>query len=145
MSDKHSSIVDAATRAARLRQENAEPTAVKAEQWVESEQEEDTPAFSMISADRQRKVMVEFRMLDGNRKARTYSFLVGIDFNPSDGIGMDFSADKETISGRNLAPLFDGLVAQRVAVVREMDDLHADVNLPEAATVVTRIEVKPVE
>lgn len=145
MRDDHNSRADAAKRLAELRQEGAGPPAEQAEEGIIFEPEEDRPAFSMVSADRQRKVMVEFRTKDGNAKARSYSFLAGIDFNPSKGIAMDFSTDKVTITGRNLRPLFDGLVAQRVAVVREMDDLQAEANLPDEATVVLKIEIKPVE
>ena len=114
MSEAFTSKVDAAKRLAELRKEGAE-SADDAEEGIDFELEVETPAFSILSADRQRKVMVEFRMLDGDRKARTYAFLAGIDFNPSKGIVMDFSADAVKISGRNLAPLFDGLVAQRIA------------------------------
>ena len=145
MSDHHSSRVDAAKRLAELRQENAEPAADDAEEGIEFEPVEEKPAFSMVSADRQRKVMVEFRMLAGDSKARTYAFLAGIDYNPDTGIVMDFSADTVTITGRNLGPLMDGLVAQRVAVVREMDELQAEANVPDGETVVLKIEVKPVE
>ena len=145
MSDNFTSKVDAAKRLAELRQEGAEPAAAQVEEGIIFEPEEEKPAYSMVSADRQRKVMVEFRMLDGDRKARTYAFLAGIDFNPSKGIVMDFSADAVTITGRNLRPLLNGLISQRVAVVREMDDLQAEANLPDGETVVLKIEIKPVE
>ena len=144
MSEAFTSKVDAAKRLAELRKEGAE-SADDAEEGIDFELEVETPAFSILSADRQRKVMVEFRMLDGDRKARTYAFLAGIDFNPSKGIVMDFSADAVKISGRNLAPLFDGLVAQRIAIVREMDELQAEASISEDATVVTKIEIKPAE
>lgn len=145
MSAGHNSTIDTARRLAELRQENAEPTAEHVESVAESEPLEERPAFSMVSADRQRKVMVEFRMLVGDVKARAYAFLAGIDYNPSTGIVMDFSADKVTITGRNLRPLLNGLISQRVAVVCEMDDLQAEANLSDGETVVVKIEVKPVE
>jgi hypothetical protein len=142
MSDNYNSKVDAAKRLAELRQESAEPAATRAEEGIEFEGEEDKPAFSMVSADRQRKIMVEFRMLDGNAKALAYSYMVSIDFDPSKGIGMDFSGYTVAISGRKLRPLFEGLVAQRIAVVREMDELQAEANLPDGSTVVLKIEIK---
>jgi hypothetical protein len=98
-------------------------------------------AYSVVSADRQHKLMVVFRFKDGNAKALAYSYLVGIDFDPSEGIVLDFSAYEVRVSGRNLAPLFAGLVAQRVAVVQEQDDLQAEATLPKDATVVTGIVV----
>jgi hypothetical protein len=145
MNERTTPMVDAARRAAQLRQEAAGAAVAGAEDDPQFEPDIETEAYSMISADRQRKIMVEFRMLDGNRKARAYSYLVGIDFNPSEGIIADFSGETVAISGRNLLPLLDGLVSQRIAVVREMDELHAEANLPKDATVVTKIEIKPVE
>jgi hypothetical protein len=145
MSNHHNSTVDSARRLAELRQENAEPTAETAEEGINVESMEEQPAFSMVSADRMRKVMVEFRMLKGDVKARPYAFLAGIDYNPDTGIVVDFSADKVTITGRNLRPLLSGLISQRVAVVREMDDMQAEANVPDGETVVLKIEVKPVE
>lgn len=101
--------------------------------------QEDDPAFSILSADRQQKVMLELRFKNGNAKALAYSYLVGMDFDPSKEIVMDFSAYEVRIKGRNLAPLFAGLVAQRVAVVQERDDLQAEASLEKDATVVTAI------
>jgi hypothetical protein len=145
MNDHHSSKIDAAKRLAELRQENAEPTAETAHAGIDFEAVEERPAFSILSADRQRKVMVEFRWKQGNAKALAYSYLVALDFDPSEGIAGDFSGYTVKIAGRNLRPLFEGLVAQRVAVVREMDDLQAEANVEDGETVVLKIEVKEVE
>ena len=89
--------------------------------------------------------MVEFRLLNGNAKALAYSYLVALDMDPSVGIRMDFSGYTVAITGRNLRPLFDGLCAQRVAVVREMDALQAEATAAPGAAIVTGIEIKPVE
>ena len=88
--------------------------------------------------------MVTFRLLGGNAKALAYSYMVAADFDPSEGIKLDFSGYTVQITGRNLRPVFDGLVAQRVAVVREMDALQADANLGDKATVVTGIKITEV-
>ena len=145
MTGDRTSMVDSARRLAELRQDPAELAATEAGEEAEFEPEQDYGAFTLVSADRQRKVAVEFRMLNGDRKSRTYAFLAGIDYNPSTGIVMDFSADKVTITGRNLGSLMDGLVPQRVGVVREMDDLQAEANLPDDAIVITKIEIKSVD
>jgi hypothetical protein len=145
MNERHTPMVDAARHAAQLRQEAAAPAADDAGEGAELEREADYPAYSILSADRQRKVMVEFRRKNGNAKALAYSYLVALDFDPSEGIAMDFSGYTVKIAGRNLRPLFEGVVAQRVAVVREMDELQAEANLPQDATVVTKIEIKPVD
>ncbi|HEX3146675.1 MAG TPA: hypothetical protein VHR66_01150 [Gemmataceae bacterium] len=131
---------DPATRLADLRGEGKN-NAADDEDIVEAEPDSDTEAFSVISADRQQKLMVEFRFKDGNAKARAYSYCVGIDYNPSEGIKLDFGEQEVKLYGRNLESLFAGLVSQRVAVVREMDRLHAEATVPEKETVVTRIEM----
>jgi len=102
---------------------------------------ESPEAFSILSADRQQKVMVEFRFKDGNARALAYSYLVSLAFDPSNGIGMDFSGYEVQVAGRNLERLFTGLVSQRVAVVREMDPLHAAGSADEDSTVVTHIAI----
>jgi hypothetical protein len=144
MNERNTPMVDAARRAAQLRQEAAGVSVAGAEDDPQFEPDIETEAYSMISADRQRKIMVEFRFLNGNRKARAYSYLVGIDFNPSEGIIVDFSGETVAISGRNLLPLFDGLVSQRIWSVREMDELQAEARRLRDATVITKIEFKPV-
>jgi hypothetical protein len=98
-------------------------------------------AFSLLSADRRHKLMLEFRFKTGNAVALAYSYLVSVHLDPSKAIRMDFSGYEVILSGRNLAPLFSALVSQRVAVVREMDDLQAEANLPQGETVVTEITV----
>jgi hypothetical protein len=103
--------------------------------------EEDQPAFSILSADRQQKVMLELRFTTGNARAFAYSYLVGVQFDRSAGITLDFSGYEVRITGRNLDPLFAGLVSQRVAVVNEMDDLQAEARHSEDETVVTGIQV----
>jgi hypothetical protein len=130
MNDPNNSKLDAARRLAELRKGEAEPAEADAEDGLEFEeegQEEKYQAFSTISADRQQKQMVVFRLLDGNQEALAYSYLVRAKFNPSDGIVLDFSGYTVTITGRNLRAGFNGLVAQRVAVVRQMDELQAEV------------------
>lgn len=102
-------------------------------------------SYSVLSADRAQKAMCEFRLKDGNAVALAYSYLVKAEFDPSLGIELDFSAHVVKLTGKNLAPVFSGLVAQRVAVVRELDELQAEAALGEAATVVTGISVSKTE
>ena len=145
MKDRRSGLVDSARRLAELRQGKAEPSAAEEADSVEFEQDDASAAFSIISADRQQKVMVDFQQVDGNAKALAYSYLVACEIDASAGIKLDFSGYAVAITGRNLRPLYDGLVAQRVAWVGVMDELHADANLPAAATVVTGIEITKIE
>jgi len=147
MNDKLPSKNDPAKRLAELRQGRPDNAAQEPEeegQFAEGEPEQEvSKAYSQISADR-RKEMVDFRFQNGNAKARAYSYLVGVDYDPSEGIRLDFSGYEVIIKGRNLWPLYAGLVAQRVAVVREMDAFQAAASMPESATVVTGITIKAV-
>ena len=137
---------DSAKRLAELRQGAAAAPAEEAPEELQAEIEDRGPCYSVMSADRHRKPMVEFRLLSGNSKARAYSYLVGADFDPSEGIVLDFSADKVTICGRNLRRLYTDLVAQRVKFVSELDELEAEAQgLPTGAVVVTKIEIAEAE
>ncbi len=139
--DRTRSRGDTASRLAELRS-GARGTAEPPEEPMALEADEEGESFSTLSADRQQKIMLELRLKNGNIKARTYSYLVGIDFDPSEGILLDFTASEVRIEGRNLRPLLSGLIAQRVAVVQEIDDLYAEATSAPVATVVTRIVVK---
>lgn len=143
--EKFTDRVDPTKRLAELRAGGGGKGAPDATGPVAVGLEDEPDPFSTLSADRQQKVMLELRFKDGNAKALAYSYLVSIDFDPSAGIRMDFSGYDVRITGRNLHPLFAGLCAQRVAVVTETDDLHADATLPKDATVVTEIEITPSE
>ena len=112
-----------------------------AEPMAEDEEAGDGESFSTLSADRQQKIMLELRFKDGNARAFPYNFMAGMAFNPSKGIEIDFTGYNVAIEGRNLRPLFSGLVAQRVAYVQEMDELYAEATLGEDETAVTRIEI----
>jgi hypothetical protein len=145
MNDRKSGLVDSARRAAELREGKPKGVAAEAEEGLEFESDEGYQAFSFISADRQQKQMVEFRLLEGNAEALAYSYLVRAKYNPSEGIALDFSGYTVTIKGRNLRPGYNGLVAQRVAVVRQTDAFQAEANLAPDAAVITAIEIKEVE
>jgi len=149
MNDKSLSRNDPAKRLAELRARPAEQAAAEPEEELIIEQEEPeqevSKAFSKISADRMQKLMLELRFLGGNAKAFAYSYLVSASLDLSEGIRLDFSGYVVTISGRNLRPLYDGLVAQRVAVIREMDAFQAAANMPDSDTVVTGITIKAID
>jgi hypothetical protein len=103
---------------------------------------DDVDTFSTMSADRQQKVMLELRFKTDDAEAFPYSYLVRAKFNPGKEILLDFGVAEVRISGLNLRPLYAGLVAQRVAMIPEVDELYAEAEGATAGTVVTRIEVK---
>lgn len=86
--------------------------------------------------------MLELWFLTGSARALAYGYLVAVEYDPSGGLALDFSAVTVRITGRNLGPLFTGLAAQRVTVVREEDELQAAAREPDTVTRVTRISVE---
>lgn len=137
--DKFKGLVDK-TRRQAVEGKDTVPEAVGAEAEAGSSE-----AYSVLSADRAQKTMCEFRLKTGNAVALAYSYLVKAEFNPSLGIELDFSAHVVKLTGRNLAPVFAGIVAQRVAVVTEVDELQAEAVLGKDATLVTGVAVSKAE
>ena len=61
---------------------------------------------------------LDLRLANGKRKALPYSFFTEINFDDDMGIEIFTNSKKITITGRNLARLFDYLVTYRVRYVR---------------------------
>jgi len=139
--DKYHKPGDAAERLAELRSGKKPAETVSGVESLDAEEAEHK-AFSTISADRQQKVMLELRFKTDDAEAFPYSYLVWAKFNRSEGILLDFGVAEVRISGLNLRPLYAGLVAQRVAMIPEVDELYAEAEGAKDGTVVTRIEVK---
>jgi hypothetical protein len=132
---------DAAERLAELRA-GKKPAYSASEPDLLDTIESEEKAFSTVSADRMQKIMLVLWFKDGNAAAKPYSYMAGIDFDPSKEIILDFVSSEVRITGRNLRPLFDALAAQRVQSIWEMDELYAEAEGAKDGTVVTRIEVK---
>jgi hypothetical protein len=131
---------DAAERLAELRSGKKPAEAASEADLLDAEASEHK-AFSTVSADRMQKIMLVLCFKNGNAAAKPYSYLAGIDFNPSKGIVLDFVSSEVKITGLNLKPLFDALSAQRVQSIQEMDELYAEATGTPTETVVTRIEI----
>lgn len=101
--------------------------------------------YSVISVDRQQKLMLELRFITGDARALAYCYLVGLSWNPSKGISMDFTDSRVEISGRNLRPVFTALCAHRIAAICEVDELHAKAAHQETKPVVTKIMVEKIK
>jgi hypothetical protein len=139
--DKFPGSSDAATRLAELRSGKKPAESASEAELLEAEESEEK-AFSTVSADRMQKIMLVLWFKNGNAASKPYSYLAGIDFNPTTGIVLDFVNSEVKITGRNLKSLFVALSAQRVQSIREMDEFYAEAEVAATATVVTRIEVK---
>jgi hypothetical protein len=89
---------EAAKRLSDLREggkKSALPVRESSEPDGEENEEAEGGCFSVLSAARMQKLMVEFRFKDGNAKALAYSYLVGTDFDPSADIVMDFAGSSD--------------------------------------------------
>lgn len=96
--------------------------------------------YGQVGLNRRPELMVQLRKKDGNCKALSYGYLISADFNPSQGIVLQFVGCRVRLVGRQLRPLMDRLVGHRVTWVQEEDDL-ASRERPDGATVVTLIEI----
>lgn len=89
--------------------------------------------------------VLELIQKTGHVAALPYAWIEFAEFNPSEGITLHARGSKVTIRGRNLnketrpqVRLFEGIVARRVAWVREAERSE-DLAAVEAATVVAAI------
>ncbi|MEM8667414.1 MAG: hypothetical protein AAGG48_07860 [Planctomycetota bacterium] len=86
-------------------------------------------------------LMLEFRWKDGSRRAIGYSYLVGIEFDNSSQIKIEFVGHSVKLRGRRLNDLFRRLMSHRVSFVCELDPVYA-AELSGEETVVTGIEIQ---
>lgn len=61
---------------------------------------------------------IDFELKGRNHVAMTYGHLLWANFNPSVGIILHFSTHTVTIKGRNLQPLYDGILLHEVPKVK---------------------------
>ncbi|HEY2787039.1 MAG TPA: hypothetical protein VGJ05_18910 [Fimbriiglobus sp.] len=101
---------------------------------ADESEDESCPAFGFLRGLRDRSLMLEFRLKNGNTEAFSYHLLSSIRYNPSVGLLLKFSGDVVTlvlIHGSNLdfvlkdraVNLTDrGIYRHRVTFVREMNE-----------------------
>lgn len=107
---------------------------------------DDYGAFSILRGVRDRSLMLEFRLKNGNVVALGYGWLERIEFDPSEGITLTFTGQKVVkIIGRNLnaevrpqVRLLDGLIRHRVPWIAEADEPTA-FGAARTVTIIERI------
>ena len=62
---------------------------------------------------------LDLRFKNGSCRAYPYTYISELEFDPSDGIFITALGRKIHISGRNLKPLYEKLVAYRVRFIQE--------------------------
>ena len=92
--------------------------------------------------------MLEIRHRDGHISAFSYSLLDQADFDPSDGITLQFAKATVHIIGRNLNAearphlrLFEGITRRRVTWI-QVADAPTVMEAPKDAVVIEAVEVK---
>lgn len=82
---------------------------------------EERRAYSVIRGRRGQLLMLEFRFANGNRMALGYPYLVGVDFDLSGLLTLQFSGRVVTLEGSNLLPVYQALLNHSVGYLQELD------------------------
>ena len=113
----------------------------------EPETADDLGAFGYLRGIRDRAIMLELRHCNGMIQAFAYALLERAEFDPSDGITLQFAGKTVRIAGRNLnsdsrsnVRLFAGIVRHRVPWIQEADGPMA-LEASEQATVIDELDV----
>jgi len=85
---------------------------------------------------------LDVRLRTNDRYAWSYSYKTCIKFDVSGEIIIYFTTHTLILTGRNLTPLYDGLIRHEVTQIREHNTEYDD--LPESATVISSIRVEEV-
>jgi hypothetical protein len=99
------------------------------------DQPEDWGAFGWLRGHRERATMLEIRRKDGSIMALGYPWLERAEFDPSQGITLQFTGQTVRLVGRNLNLLFDGVVRHRVPWLQEADRPMAMMAAKDAAVI----------
>jgi hypothetical protein len=115
---------------------------------ADGEAADDLGAFGWLRGVQDRALMLEIRHKDGRVTAKGYSWLQSAEFDPSEGITLNFSGEMIRISGRNLnaeprpnVRLFAGILRHRVPWIQEADE-PAILEAPKDAVVIENVKVK---
>ena len=111
---------------------------------------DDLASYGLLRGNKERALMLNFRLLDGTQDAFPFTLLERILYSPSNGITLRFPGVLVTIEGENLAArppssvgLLDGLHRHRVAWIAEVDAFHGAAKSHDGI-VVTKIHIETV-
>jgi hypothetical protein len=115
---------------------------------ADGEAADDLGAFGWLRGVQDRALMLEIRHKDGRVTAKGYSWLQSAEFDPSEGITLNFSGEMIRILGRNLnaeprpnVQLFAGILRHRVPWIQEADEPTA-MEAPKHTVVIEEVNVK---
>jgi len=112
----------------RYTSRRVEPTVPAATVSDDNEGADDFGAFGWLRGVRDRAIMLELRHRNGRISAFGYAWLERAEFDPSEGITLQFAGRSVKIAGRNLNSeirpnlrLFAGIMRHRVPWIQEAD------------------------
>jgi hypothetical protein len=115
---------------------------------ADGEATDDLGAFGWLRGVQDRAIMLEIRHKDGRVTAKGYSWLQSAEFDPSEGIALNFSGETIKIAGRNLNAevrpnirLFAGILRHRVPWIQEADEPTV-LEAPKDAVVIEDVKAK---
>lgn len=115
---------------------------------VEAEAPDDLGSFGWLRGVRDRAASLEIRHKDGRITANSYAWLESAEFDPSEGITLNFSGKTVKLIGRNLnaesrpnVRLFSGILRHRVPWIQEADGPTV-MEASQSAVVVEEVKLK---
>ena len=109
---------------------------------------DDLGSFGWLRGIRDRAIMLEIRHKDGRITANGYAWLASAEFDPSEGIILNFSGTTVKLIGRNLNAesrpnirLFAGILRHRVPWIQEADGPTA-MEAPDTAVIIEEVKLK---
>jgi len=109
---------------------------------------DDFGAFGWLRGVQDRALMLEIRHKDGRVSFKGYAWLQSGEFDPSEGITLNFSGETVKITGQNLnaearpnVRLFAGIIRHRVPWIQEADGADV-VQAAQDAVVIEEVKAK---
>ena len=106
---------------------------------VKQPPEYDKKAFSIIPSNAG-EIMLDVRLKMGDCFGMPYSYLMGMAFDASGILTLFFTTHTFTIKGRNLRPVYEGLLRHTVTFIQEENPDYDE--SPEPETFISAIEVR---
>lgn len=104
---------------------------------------ENRRAYSILRGRNAYAAMLDIRLLTGDRIGLAYHSLIAVSFDASGVVRLAFATHAVTVEGRNLAPLYDGLLRHVIRHIECADPRFDDA--PEEETFISAIAVQALE
>ena len=122
-----------------LRKITAARTGPKPEPAGDDSEVDEKRAYAVLRGGRGYASMLDIRQHNGNRLGLPYHNLLSAEFDPP-SLVLEFVTHTVRLVGRNLAPIYDGVMRQAVLFVQG-GDARAELQVPEEETFISAIDV----